>query len=540
FGYGPSYEAIDAIFQDPAATSIDLVAVGVNSHHSRSCRSSDLVYDALNYSRYIMETYKKPTLWAYVLFDQGWNAGGEEYGTCKWSESEITKGYSDLFKYSPALVQGGVIGMAPYSLYGLENGPLNCTNCAMMSAAEKVRYPSHTVWFSLCQKYYTYRGAIPVVFATEPGTDCSFATNFNLYQLEGYRIGSSPTLEELEGKEVEPMATFPRCNAQLLSELPSEIKSIPAFTIGHNDEKCDIHPVLDFYADIRDMDPALVRAFAWAETGLDSDVQGPGGDACGASRVKKSDFPKLPVEVADPAGICPTEYASQDCPYSGGCTLHSIGLMRVHMYPYDMWGNPNWQVADYEEDARWCGGDYFNPFNEEHNACLGTAILGSKLNSAMQRISANEGKLGLTALKEEFGENSEQYQNMKGALTIFAAAYRYNGYKGYLDNEQAWINEFSAQREADGDYCEQNPGTTCCDDEGDVINSGCCGQTNFIDFVKNCHNTGTPPFNYAYKILGMYNALIDDCDKYNEQAWYQNVIDYLQSYYQEEPAEAED
>ncbi len=528
YGYAPSYEAIDAFFAEPgAAASIDMVAVGVNSHYVKGCTSAEMMNDALNYSRYIMETHKKPTLWAYVLFDQDWNAGGEEYGTCKWSESEVTKGYSDLFKYSPALVQAGVIGMAPYSLYGIQNGPINCTDCAMMSV-DKVRYPSHTTWFSLCQKYYTYRGAIPIVFTSEPGTDCSFANNFNLYQLEGYRMGSSPTVEDLEGMEVEPSEIFPRCNGQLLSELPEEIESIPTFSLGSNDEKCEIHPMLDFYADIRDMDPALTRAFAWGETGLDNPEQGPGGDTCEISQVAKSSFPNLPTEITDPEGVCGTQTAPT------GKVFHSIGVMGVHMYPYTMWDNTYWRVPDYEADAKWCGGEAFNPFNEAHNACLGTAILGSKLDSAMQKISSNEQKLGLTDLKTEFGETSDNYQNMKNTLTIFAAVYRYNGYLTYLNNEQAWINEFGNQRVMDEDYCEGHKGTLCCDDDGDVISSGCCGQTNFIDFVKNCHN---PSNQYAFQVLGRYNALIDDCDKYDEQAWYQNVIDYLQSYYQEEPAE---
>lgn len=534
FGYSPSYEAIDAIFADPeAAASIDIVAVGVNSHHSQHCTSPEMMEDALNYSRYIMETYRKPTLWAYVLFDQDWNAGGEEYGTCKWSESEITKGHSDLFKYSPALVQAGVIGMAPYSLYGIENGPLNCTDCAMMSV-DGIRYPSHTTWFSLCQKYYTYRGAMPIVFTPDPGTDCSFGNNFNMYQLEGSRVGTSPTIEELEGKEVEPMEIFPRCNGQLLSELPEDIDSIPTFTIGHNDAKCDIHPMLDIYADIRDMDPALTRAFAWAETGLDSDVQGPGGDTCEISQVTASS--SFPNQLTDPDGVCGTQTAAS------GKSFHSLGVMQVHIYPYDIWSQ--YSPGSYEDEARWCGGNFFNPLNEAHNACMGTAILGDYLDAAMQKVASNEGKLGLTDLKTQYGESSPEYQNMKGAITIFAASYRYNGYTGYTNNEQAWINEFGNQRVMDEEYCENHKDTLCCDSDGDVISSGCCGQTNFIDFVKNCHMSSggsglqisNPGAQYGFRILGMYNALIDDCDKYDEQAWYQNVIDYLQSYYQEAPA----
>ncbi len=519
-GYGPSYAAIDEIFSDPAAAqSIDLVAVGVNSHYAKSCTSAETLEDALNYSRYILLNHTKPTLWAYVLFDLDWNAGGEAQGTCKWSEGEVTKGYSDLFKYSPALVQAGVIGMAPYSLYGLTNGPLNCTNCGMMSV-DGVRYPSHTDWFSLCQKYYTYRGAMPIVFTSNPGTDCSFGNNFNLYQLESSRMGSSPTIEDLQGQEIEPAKTFFRCSGQLLTKIPDEITTIPS-PGSPSKLQCKMHPMLDMFADIRDMDPALTRAIAWSETGLDSEVQGPGGDTCEISQVDKSKFPNLPDTITDPEGVCGPQTASP------GKVFHSIGLMQVHMYPATMWDNPNYQVPAFEADAKWCGGDSFNPFREDHNACLGTAILAKYLDAAKTVISSKEPDLGLSDLKAKYGEESEQYQDMKGVLTIFAAAYRYNGFSTYTNNEQSWISEFGLQRKINATYCSENPGTACCDSKGHIINNGCCGVTNFIDYVSKCKK---PTNTYAYNVLGEYRALMNGCDKYNQASWDKNVGDYLSNY----------
>lgn len=538
-GYNYTYDAIDYIFSDPQALHyIDLVGVGLNSHHAKNCVGTSLLWDGAAYSDYILKTYGKPTLWAYVLFDEGGtNSGGmDNPDSCIWTSEEAVMAYGDLYKYIPSFVNSGVIGLAPYSLYGIGSGPLECSACGMMDV-DGTTYPQHTQWFSLCQVYYTSRGHIPIVFSQSPCADCSFSNNYNMFQVYDYYFGETPGPEQLEGKTIAPTSTFYRCTGQLMTEVPEEIE-LPSSSAG--DAQCNWYPEIDIFSEIRDSDPVLARAITWGETGFNNDAEGPGGDMCEASNVNFN-LNSFPQCVNDPEAIC-----GEQCAPSG-YRKHSMGLMQVHVYPEEIWGQypPG---SDIQKEALWCSANAengFNPFNKAHNACVGTAILLDKLAAGKAIVNAKEQQLGLTHFKTTYGEDSEEYLNMKNAYIVFISAYYYNGYSAFqngvkTESGSTWIYEYSKQVDVTDEYCEVAAGSDpCCNSDGTAKENDCCGVENFINYYQSCKMPtlgNQQAAGYGLRLLGHYKALLE-CEKYDEAQHEENLIDYLAS--QNDPVEEE-
>ncbi|MCP4648050.1 MAG: hypothetical protein GY852_10035 [bacterium] len=576
-GYNNTYDAIDYIFNESprkleALQSIDIVGVGLNSHYAKNCVGASLLWDGYEYSQYVMQTYEKPTIWAYVLLDVNEsNVGGLEF--CNWTPDEVVKTYSDIYTYVPALIRAGVLGVAPYSLYGVDSGPLECENCGMMNVDGTV-YPQHTLWFSNCQIYYTSRGLTPIVYSPNPCADCSYANNYNMFQLDTTYLGFSPDSTHLQGEEVQPFERFYICSGQLMTEVPEEIDLsgyIPNIDDSDDpDSTCELYPELDIFSDIRDMDPVLTRSFTFVETGFNDPTEGPGGDMCSASIVSASQCSEKPnggcldvvLDPIESGGICGPQYTND--PQK---RFHSLGLMQTHTYPYTQWADGG--SDDYRPEAEWCGKDEFNPFNKAHNACLGTAIILDKIkNGGRPVVSSNEWRLGLNSLKEEYGEDSHEYLNMKNAYTIFISSYYYSGFitmhSGNRPGREldGWIADFNAQRAINEADCYEEPGSTesgdtgtsempsefdeeCCGD-GEIQEGPCCNQKNFINYLRHCKfpelsTDAQPKAAYGLKLLGVYTALLE-CDKYDEAEAEQNLIDYMASYgdeIEEEPPEEE-
>jgi hypothetical protein len=520
-GYSATYEAIDYVFATylQAYSKIDLIGVGLNSHYAPNCVGTSLIYDGIDYSQYVLETYGKPSIWAYVLLDVGgYNSGGAQYGTCTWADSEIIKAYGDIFKYSPALVSNGVIGVAPYSLFGITSGPLECENCGMMSVEGEV-YSQHTAWFSLCQGYYNNRGFLFNVFSPSACTDCSFASNFNLYQIDSFHLGTAPSADELE--PIGPADTFYRCNGQLITSFPAEIDNHRSRAVNVPSYKCEMYPELDVYSDLVDLDPVLARAYAWMETGLNDDTNGPGGDTCSASQV--TSCPNCLTSVSDPEGICNVQ-----TPASPNKYIHSMGIMQVHTYPADQWDEVPGSIQ-YEEAALRCGGEDFNPFNRENNICLGTQIAIDKLRLGKEFVRDHENQLGLG----EYERGSEEYDNMKYAIAIFVSSYYYSGATSVSSRMEGWVEDFGRQREITDTYCDAVSGEDPCCDDDEAKENNCCNNKVFIDYVAECKYSNLPSgtqgkANYGFTLLGRYRGIMDSCEQYDAESWREAIEIYVE------------
>jgi len=512
---------LEEMFQDQAFNnSVDLFAFGINSHDFNTCDPTRIYSDAVQYSEYLLYKYKKPSVWAYILFDNDWSADQ----SCHWDESLLSRAYTDFYTYQPAFPSTGVIGASLYSMYGI--GSLNCTDCGLFNISGDPIASRQASWFSNCQGLFATSSVLPIVFSNAPGTTCAFGQSAYSY------VGDSSFYTE-QPVPTEPAGAWPQfysCDSCMVEVRPASIMISP--NTAFSDRACTDFPVLDVYSDIRDIDPAYVRALVWWESGGFDDCEvGTSGAPCG--RVTPM------YEVVDPDGRCPA-YAtpSYQRPSKHACDM---GLIPVFSPPEDYWAGitfKDWMYAPEGElaIAKACAGDEkFNPFNVEHNVCLGTYEVAQHIKTAEGIVASNEGRLGLTAIKNEYGE--EEYENAKGLVTLFIARTQFIAPEVWSTYGNKWMNDFTKYSNYDDHFCSGTSDHQCCDSghvRYDLRN--CCGSSDFISFVTDdtCWTlTGTnveekyrDPIMNAKKIMALYLGVREKCGICDGEKWRENVEEW--------------
>jgi len=489
--------------------SIDLFAFGINSKNSTSCGSSALYYEAVSYSEGLLYKYKKPSVLAYVLFDSGWN----DARTCLWDESTISAAYSDFYTYAPAFPSSGIIGVSLYSLSGV--GPFPCEGCGLVDSLGSPTQ-AHAAWFSQCQQAYSTQAIIPLVFSNAPGTTCAFGPNSYSYAGTSFYTQLPPA-----GAPAEAAPVFYKCDACTVLRRPASVgKSILISLPG--DYVCEDYPALDSYADIRDIDPAYVRATVWHESDFQRCSVGHSTAPCGRVTTIYS--------VTDPDSGCEGD------PAWGGSSTYTapsghicdMGLIPTFATPESMWEDIEFNsdgLSDIMIASRCAGDEGFNPFNPAHIACEGTYELAEHMRKAKGWVEGNEGRLGLTRIRGTYGE--DEYNNAKGLITIMMARMQFIGSAAYgkRDVLADKFNEFS------NIDCDENPDHACCGGSS-LADSLCCGNNDFIEFVTNEECTGlagisfggvqTPVKNIRV-VLGKYLGVREKCGICDEELWEDNL-----------------
>jgi len=372
-------------------------------------------------------------------------------------------------------------------------------------------------WFANCQESFATRSVLPLAFSNAPGTTCLFGPR--IYSYSGYSYYTDETTP------VQPAAstsTFYSCDSCLVTKRPVSINIRP--TIFSDDTICTKHPVLDVYADIRDIDPAYLRANTWHESGFDECEVGTSTAPCG----RVTDV----LTVVDPDGNCPTYTAPP-----GGGHACDMGLIPTFATPEDTWDEITWTSTG-EGDlelARACAGDEkFNPFNTRHNVCLGTYEIKDHIERAKKIVEDNEGRLGLTAIRSTYGE--EEYMNAKGLVTLYITRTYFIGNVWASYGEQ-WMSKFSDYSKINRAYCSAHPdGHVCC--SGTNLNS-CCGSMDFINFASSeqCNDLAGITISSAHKepvknipiVLSKYLGVIEKCGICNSERWEKNIEDWYAS-----------
>ena len=506
------YEGVKALMSRAGVrSSVDIVAFGIDSRNFSTCNPATIYLEALNFSQFMLYEYNKPSLWAYMLFDQAESADG----SCTWDATTVSAAYGDFYNYLPAFVDYGVIGAAPYSLYG--QGPLDCANCSMMINRDTPEAPVQGAWFSNCQRYYTSRGVMPIVYSDKPGTKCSFGGNYFMYTNIPDTISTAP--EDYES--VEPMDPFYRCDACVYEE---EVPGMDTSGYGSfNSQNCDKFPEIDYYADLHDLDPAFVRSIIAVESGFNEcavgvsenwyPTGGPGYGTCAHNP------PILSYEDIY-RGICPSKTAP-----SGG-TLCSWGLMQTFVPPEYMWADHGWLDDRHNvEMALACAGDEeFNPLYAPHSVCQGTHHLSGKKRNAQNFVAAHETQLVLSAIRG----NEELYDTVKKLdILYFTVAY----YKStqYSEMEDA-VNKFYNQRTIDSDYCNAYPDDECCASTGPKAGPCCNNQYDFPSYAQRCLSNDDyddfSPVRTAERYQ-LYFTVRDTCGYCDKEGWLANLKRFL-------------
>ncbi len=553
-------EALDAVMQGLVAGSqVHMIGFGIDSRYMEGCTGSGLMAQAKNWSSYIVEKYKLPTIIPYVLIDAG---ASDKGATCSWNDALVADAYSKFFSGGIiSLQQRGVTGIALYdfnsSILGTVANPLGCVDCAVGKTAERMN-----AWFGGCQVFTRNMEKLPNlpgspmpaffnVFPTAQGGSCDFASAQYSFLTQMQYAGkdfsrSSPAQMSA------PEKTLKSCGACLQMSVTKEPPfKIEKFAVSDITKACTAYPELDLWSARRGIDPLVMRANAWAESKM---------DPCQATKVCiSSTDPRCEGYIteqgygvgydimSDPSGICPSYESDPGKPplyrYVG------LGLTQILESPYTFWpANFNPEGTDGPNVDYWIDAvrtrsrsesleaaiacnPKFNPFNASDAACMGTWKLARYVGDARGWINEHKDYSdGETNEPDVFGLNEDPTKIQW--LSYFWAFHRYFGdwhkdtrtgtphdcYPGQ-PNGECWWKSYAKQKKFTEDYCRnycdpsletkaQDCGVGCDLTTGKPL--ACYGYTDFFVYVKDCGQNRYPDVGLSR--LGIYLTLIESCE----------------------------
>lgn len=501
--------------------SVDLVAFGLDGRETAYCTGGMLVYEGLNFSRTVLYNYSKPSLWAYILIPRGFN----ENGMCVWNEAEEKRAYLTLFFSISSMRKYGVVGFAPYSLYG---NPLKCENCTLMEEGE-LRQDAFSMFFSYCQEFYYYYNFLPVAFATKPGTNCSFEK----IPTQSFYFGQSSSELDVPLYEVNSsMEPFYKCAAcfSFTDNPPSNAGTSPG------DYHCDdeIGKTIDYWADVFEVDPDYMKAIAQQESGFDECAVGlapPNWQLCNPNGVEFEDptgkcndaiqqklanycWDKSVTNFADPSEAC-RPCSSVDPKNNGGhCKICAMGMMQVIDYPGYYYEQ---QEMEAPNRIKLCGAYEYNPFNMNDSACArsyDTMMNAKKARELIGELSSNErSALGITDENEGWWVALfSSYANSKSTMHEWV--------RGYIENKPQTC--YGLDKSAC--YAQE-----CCrwdDDDKECkyfYSQSCCGADTFFKYLESSNCLHKP---YGVQVLRKYISAWRECRNCDEEGFLKNFEKY--------------
>jgi hypothetical protein len=566
--------AMDAIMQMPGMNEqVDFIAYGINYRYADKCEWGPIMEQAINFSKRALYNYSKPTIIPYILFD---STGTDKDGSCTWDEDKMLRAYGQIFPHSiEPLQQRGVIGIAPYSFqsaqYGVTN-PLNCSDCDLGKNSQR----RESSFFAGChalttvsRKDTTHRGGgVPMIFPNESAGFCDFNMQLDrLFREVTYAdsVGGRDFFSPQQTLK-EPAPTLYRCSACVSQNLSATTPPFDFTTFGGtpDDKYCNATEEtkawadqIESWADRRNLDPMLVRAFIYAESKFEpcsavkvcsADYQGAGCFArgeSGASECYKGGYDAMydPRDSDDPQ-YCEIENdEGTDPPRWRRC---AFGLMQTVVPPSTFWPSPPaseegehydiFQTTKFNSPAfvsgdlviaKSCAPDgNFNPFNTSHNLCMGTARMASAMKTAKSWIESNKGLLNWDITKDYEKTN---------AFTAYVAAHDYGGIWNSKarratskcsvleTNGNCWGNNFfdswevtekwcSDHEDEEGNYPKDAYGNAKCTGSGEPNKAACYGYTDFVEYVDECEKEHMDrPSHGASTKMGVYYWLKSKC-----------------------------
>ncbi len=412
------FESLDAVMNQ-VGDQVDVIAFGVNNKYMDSCdrgrvNPAKMMNAVRNFTEYAIYTHHKPSLIPYVLFDPG----VQDIGGCNWTESDVLSAYSAFWPTGvTALQQKGLIGIAPYNFnstqYGDVANPLKCRNCAVGSTQQRLRS-----WYGWCQSYTnittrtsTHPSAgTPIIYPNASGGYCDFNANAD-YLMREVRFGDAGANRDILSPRTPDVRAAGevlfRCSACATSNLSAGAGSpFPSLGSGSamSDELCHkYYPAIEYWADAKSVDPMLVRAFIYSESGFDEcaaakvcrgGYDGPGCFNPGTGQDEC--YSNAYDEIYDPTGRCAANLtnapnSNSDTPDWRWC---AFGLAQSIAPPYTYWEadhSPDGQDGQYADiyrdagfyplsderlsDAAACAQEtdppgQYNPFNPSHSICV--------------------------------------------------------------------------------------------------------------------------------------------------------------------------
>lgn len=547
------YAALDAVMDDLASTDdlddVDLIAYGVNSHYVHSCDIQQVNEEIVEFARYSLYNWSKPSVIPYVMFEPNASDAGD---TCQWSEEDVVDGYAFFFPdVIQELAKRGGVGLAAYSFNGTSSpnsNPLGCKNCDVAASPERLR-----AWYGGCQAYANVTGTkehpspgVPILFPNESGGYCGGQAENGDF-LASWTFGTAGDRNILARQQPQlgpAMNKVYSCDQCLIMNTSMatlyDFGSSPAIT----PKQCTSYPELDRWAGVRNLDPMLVRAFVIPESSF---------DPCSAPQVRSGQecYSIGYDSMSDPAGTCTFTPSNTNPPTWRFCGL---GIMQVIEPPYTFWPathTPDGQDGQFYDvfsrsglktaaalDAAKACDPQFNPFNVSDAACLGTAKMEFNLKRAHAWVRSHNTAFNLTLREIDGGSDKAEVLAAYISAHMYTGdwdqavsssfssvypscsptAYTSSGGTRARTNGECWTDSFYQSRIITTTYCSSDAGrqdpTQACRDGRPYDNQydHCYGYTDFAKFVRLCRAPFIPiRRDRAAEKMSYYFSLAKNC-----------------------------
>jgi len=477
---------------------IDAVGFGFRANDYPTCNKDQAIFEAINFSRYILQKYNKPTIWLYVGVSEGNSSAGGEgvMGGCNWTQENVQDFYSSLMARTGGLGSAGVLGMSAYEFVD-RTGPIPCNGVqgcdfGMLLANGSQKHPGLNSWADMCQEV-NMRSMTrkPLIFSRNGQGYVCDTSELGYYDqalmYEAARIASSqglmdgPVWAQMKVKNLGCGEVCPG-NGSAMPKPSTYDGTSNSFDAKH----CSIYPVIDERADDLDISATYLRAEFEQESGFDPMAVSPCVDitlANGQHNNKCNPMDYTMAQICELAGNPAGCKSSLACP--AGKKPCAYGLAQCIEYPGKAYtpDNPYGQVQGGIPGAiAGCGGENYNPFDAGQSACCGAGKFATFLRD------------GSGTTTEKFVQNNwaelskcqpdGMTEEERGWAAYYLASNRYLG--------ATWnvLSEFVSQRDSNG---------------------ACTGTKHYIDYLRS-NATKDDDTKYGAQVMSRYRAAADKCD----------------------------
>lgn len=479
---------LQKIFSDPTPRLggksvydlVDAVGFGFRANDQPNCSVDQVFYENYRFTRQILKTYQKPTIWLYV----GASEGNGPDGSCQFDARAVHNFYQKVFGGSYGLAASGTMGAIFYE-YRDRTGPLPCNGVqgcdfGLLLANGSQKHPELNTWSDLCLFFTDRDYRNPVFFSRNgQGASCDYfanpkmltgAVSIEVNTARGLEYGNVDVIDRKKGYS---------CGEVCISEgdMPN-VGTYDSTGDGFEDSYCNKYPAIEDYSDDRDISFTYFKAMVMRESSFNrfavscadkTKSDGSLNTACNSYELSAQqlfDYAGVPAaQRPNPLPSCPA--GNKSCAY---------GLSQCIEYPGKFYQDNHLDLPDAIEA---CGGYGYNPFDADNSACCGTFKLRYYLDRAAGRINSNWAELSdpacpgsltaedkpwaiyyLASLFYNAGEKNEyevvRFLTQRDDPTKCGGAY--DNYIAYLRSKNPYASEvFSIYRDAVGECVSDCP-----------------------------------------------------------------------------------
>jgi len=468
-----------AVMDQDVYGKVDAVGFGFRANDYPHCDMNRIIFENVNFSRYILEKYNKPTIWLYV----GASEGNSSTGSCKWSARNVQQFYEELLARTGGLASNGVLGMSLYEFVD-RSGPIPCNGVqgcdfGMLDVSGEQKHPELNAWSDMCREVNMESMARkPLIFSKNgQGTVCDPSELRNDQALMHSAIIVATDQGQMKGEvdiadKIKNLGCGETCpGSGDTMPNPSAYDSVAGYDFA-NEEHCSKFPLIDEFADNQDVSATYMRAIIEQESRFDQyAVSNISNSSTGCNNESYAI-----EEICEYAGVAP-----ENCPaFNKGGKPCAYGLAQCIEYPGQYYAEKGLGLPDAIKD---CGGEKYNPFDPGMSACCGAKKFGDFLRNG-------EGTTAEKWVNSHWAELSKcqpggMVEDERGWAAYYIASNMYYGARWNM------LSQFTTQRDSNGD---------------------CTGTLHYITYLRSQASGDPPSTAYGAQVMSRYKAAAALCD----------------------------